>query len=92
MAPELEPTSAVEAPVTKRVVVTRPIMGIAHMQVCAVNDATEEEILAVCNRENPAGTQNGWGTVYRADDEFWGKLAPVRCSDDPGRTHFVVGC
>lgn len=39
-----------------KVVVTRPFMGICGMQVCAHKDATDEEILAVCNGENPSGT------------------------------------
>lgn len=36
-----------------RVLVIRTFVGICHMQVCAVNDATDEEILAVCNHANP---------------------------------------
>jgi hypothetical protein len=75
-----------------RVVVTQAIVGVCHMQVCAVNDATDEEILAVCNRENVAGTTNGWSTVCRHDSEFWGKVAPVACAQDPSRTHFMVAC
>jgi hypothetical protein len=77
---------------TARVLVTRAIVGVAHMQVCAANDATDEEILAVCNQENPSGTSRGWSSVCRADDEFWGKLAPVTCSDDPKRLHYMVSC
>lgn len=75
-----------------RVVVTKPIVGIAHMQVCAVADATDAEILAVCNRHNPSGTTHGWAMVCRADDEFWGKVGPTACADDPARTHLLVGC
>ena len=75
-----------------RVIVTRPIVGIAHMQVCAAQDASDDEILAVCNRENPSGTEHGWGTVCRADDEFWGKVGPVTCQSDPTRVHFMVAC
>ena len=80
----------------ERVVVTRAIVGIAHMQVCAVADATDEEILAVCNVQNPSGTTAGWVSVIREnyDDEFWGgkKKRPVVCADDPTRKHFIVGC
>jgi hypothetical protein len=78
--------------VMPRIVVTRSIVGIAHMQVCAEADVTDEEILAVCNRENPSGTEYGWSRVCRADDEFWGKTAPTPCADDPTRTHFLVAC
>lgn len=78
--------------VMDRVVVTKSIHGIAHMQVCAVSDATDDEILEVCNRLNPSGTSNGWSSVCHEDSEFWGKVAPVQCADDPTRTHFIVGC
>lgn len=84
----LTPTAAREP----RVVVTRAICGIAHMQVCAAADATDAEILAICNVENPAGTSNGWGIVHRGNDDFWGKLAPVECASDATRMHFMVGC
>ena len=40
----------------KRVIVTKFYNGLCGMQVCAVHDATDEEVLAVCNRENPSGT------------------------------------
>lgn len=75
-----------------RVVVTQAFCGICHMQVCAVADATDEEILAVCNRENPAGTSNGWGSVCRSNDELWGTVGPVACGDDPTRLHLLVAC
>lgn len=74
-----------------RVVVSRFFCGIAHMQVCAVADATDDEILAVCNRENPSGTSLGWSRVCRANSEHW-VTAPVQCEDDPSRIHFLVAC
>ena len=70
-----------------RVVITVPIVGVAHMQVCAVKDATDEEILAKC-AENIAGTQHGWTTVLRQD----GKAGPIPCVAHPGRVHFFVMC
>ena len=76
----------------KRVIVTRPMLGLCHMQVCVVEDATDEEILAVCNAENPSGTTNGWSIVLHDDDESWGKTAPVRCEDYPDRLHYLVAC
>lgn len=76
----------------KRVVIVRAVLGICHMSVCAVKDASDEEILEVCNSQNPSGTSNGWGTVHKADDETWGKIGPVQCADDSERLHIVVGC
>lgn len=76
----------------ERVIITKPIIGIAHMQVCAASDATDEEILSACNRGNPSGTEHGWSIVCRTDDEFCGKLAPVQCASDATRTHYMVAC
>ena len=72
-----------------RVVITFAIVGPAHMQVCAVKDATDEEILAKC-AENIAGTQHGWTTVLRQEDKTWG---PTPClANLSGRLHFYVMC
>lgn len=75
-----------------KVIVTRPMVGICHMQVCAHKDATDDEILAVCNRQNPAGTTNGWSSIVREESEFWGDMRPVQCQDDPERVHYIVAC
>lgn len=75
-----------------KVVVTKCMVGICHMQVCARKDATDEEILEVCNRDNPAGTSQGWVTVCKEDSEFFGPTKPVPCADDPDRLHYLVGC
>ena len=78
-----------------RVEVTHAFMNIYTMQVCAEADATDEEILKVCNSQNPAGTSNGWGTVVR---EPSGTLtqpksaAPIACDQSDGRMHFLVLC
>lgn len=70
--------------------VTRCAVGLCHMQVCADSNATDEEILEVCNRENPSGTTNGWSQVCRAAEPA--NMAPVQCADDSSRTHFLVAC
>ena len=72
-----------------RVIVTNPVVGICHMQVCCVPDATDEEILQVANRSNPSGTSGGWSRVIRDDG---GKDAPVRCESDPSRIHLLLSC
>jgi hypothetical protein len=81
----------------KRVVVSRAMCNISTMQVCAVTDATDEEILEVCNSENPAGTRHGWNTVLRKEmcNGSLGReanKAPVNCDDYPGRVHILVLC
>lgn len=78
-----------------KVEITRPMVGICHMQVCAENDANDEEILTVCNRENPAGTSNGWSRVIRepaGTDWEPDTYAPEKCEDHEGRKHFLVVC
>lgn len=75
----------------KRVVVTRAIMGFIQMQVCCVKDAADEEILKVCNQENPSGLAKGWCEVVRKDPEA-PQCNPVTCSDDPERLHILVRC
>lgn len=81
----------------KRVEVTRQFVNVCTMQVCAEADATDEEILAVCNERNASGTSNGWSEVVRAVEEgsiFKGdsNKLPVVCAAYPGRTHFLVLC
>ncbi len=57
------------------------------MQVCAVADASDAEILSVCNRENPSGTSMGWSVVVRSGDN-----EPVTCEQYVERRHFLVSC
>lgn len=80
----------------ERVVVARPMIGICAMQVCAVADATDEEILGVSNRANPCGTREGWCSVVRQEED--GSVFKVKenlpkiCADDPNRKHFIILC
>lgn len=76
----------------KRVEVTIPFLGLCFMQVCAVKDATDEEILEVANYENPSGTMNGWVKVAREDNEDRINLWPVDCEEDKDRRHFIIIC
>jgi hypothetical protein len=73
----------------QRVIITRRMHGICGMQVCAVKDATDSEILEICNRENPSGTTHGWGEVLREDcpEE---QCRPIACTDNPNRLHLLV--
>jgi hypothetical protein len=81
----------------ERVMISRPVVGLLAMQVCAVEDATDEEILEVANRDNPSGTRNGWMKVIRKEgdvtpDAAGNKGLPVDCEEVPGRKHFLVVC
>jgi hypothetical protein len=75
-----------------KVVVTRAIVGICHMQVCADKAATTAEIEEIANRENPTGLVSGRWRVVREVDEHWGDMRPVQCAEDPGRMHYMLSC
>lgn len=66
--------------------VVNPFVNLLYMRVCAVADATDEEILAVCNRDNPSAN---WAAVVRDESRVAG---PVPCADFADRTHFMVSC
>lgn len=66
------------------------IYALCYMRVCAHKDAQDDEILRVCNEQNPSGTTNGWATVVREEDDRW--PGPVQCADDETRQHIVVLC
>lgn len=70
-----------------KVIVTNPVIGICHMQVCAEKDLGEEEVLHEANQQNPSGTFNGWSRIERD-----GNLAPVVCADDLSRMHYILVC
>jgi hypothetical protein len=81
----------------QRVCVTLPYAGLRAMQVCAVADATDAEILEVCNRENPQQVSGGWHSVIRdakhARDEGVDECAaPGPCVECPGRLHKIAIC
>jgi len=81
----------------QRVLVTLPYAGFRAMQVCVVEEATDEEILKICNRENPQLVNGGWHTVVKSKkhakecgvDE---NSAPGKCEDCPGRLHKIILC
>jgi hypothetical protein len=76
-----------------RVEVSRRAVGILYMQVCAEKDATDEEILLVCNGENPSGTSLGWCEVVRVLSEgIIENMLPIVCDKYEGRLHFLVSC
>ena len=72
------------------VIVTRPIVGLCHMQVCVKNGTPDEEILQVANRDNLAGTENGWCEIVRDGEP---QDLPCQCEKFPTeRTHYLLVC
>ena len=78
--------------VMNKIVVTKHMIGICHMQVCAEKDSTDKEVLEVANRENPSGTSGGWAEVYREGSSCDDNCKPVVCADDPERIHLMLVC
>ena len=81
----------------QRVCVTLPFAGLRAMQVCAVADATDEEILKVCNEENPQLVQRGWHTVVRTEadcerEHVDKEAVPGKCVECEGRLHIIALC
>jgi hypothetical protein len=79
----------------QRVLVTLPYAGLRAMQVCVVKDVTDDEILAVCNKENPQLVTGGWHTVVRTEADLDGvdnAALPGQCVEYPDRQHMIVLC
>lgn len=70
------------------IIITKAMVGICHMQVCAIKSLSDKEIVDYANRFNPSGTSNGWSCVVRDDD----RLKPVQCEDHPDRQHLILVC
>jgi len=77
-----------------KVDITKSFFGLCGMQVCAEKGTTDEEILEVCNKENPSGTSNGWCEVIRnkVKDNMLENCKSVECDDDSNREHLLVIC
>lgn len=76
-----------------RVFITKRFAGLGTMQVCTASDATDEEILSVCNQDTDKILNSQeietdhptWNHVIRE-----GELAPVQCEKHPSRKHIIV--
>ena len=81
----------------QRVLVTMPYAGFRAMQLCAVADATDEELLAECNKDNPQLVTGGWHHIIRSleDCKKHGineNAVPGDCVECKGRKHFIAVC
>lgn len=45
--------------IMNKIVITRAIIGLTAMQVCAEKNVSDKDILDFCNRENLCGTTGG---------------------------------
>jgi hypothetical protein len=65
-----------------RVEIIRPVVGLNAMLVCIEAGISDQEILEVCNRENPISKPAGWTTVDRSSSR--------QCTADETRLHILV--
>lgn len=71
------------------VIVTRAVLGICHMQVCAHKTVPHDAVEREANRENPAGTEHGWRLLL---DDAAENQRPVVCETHPDRLHYMLVC
>lgn len=75
-------------------IVTR--IGLLDMQVCVPGEWTDEQIVEFANRENLAGTTNGWQIRRQGDPALGGTNERVPCAaparDGAGFVHVVLDC
>lgn len=66
--------------------------GFTDMQVCVPSAWTDDDIVSFANRENPAGTDQGW-TIRKQGHKDLGK-DPERnpCVELDGYVHVVLDC
>lgn len=83
----------------KRAMVTGAYAGLFACQVCVVPDATDEEILAVCNRDDPRTEGFSWTKVIRTKEDVKAEglrsldgssVIPGQCVECPPRLHMIV--
>jgi hypothetical protein len=60
------------------------VNSLLDARVCS--EGTYDEALEWIRRVNPAGTQNNW------DKHEDGTFAPIKCADNPERTHYMFSC
>ena len=65
-------------------------IGFFQMQLCVPKEFSDKEIIEFAERENPAGTQNGWNLVRDGDEILGGDSARVQCLEIEDNIHVVV--
>jgi hypothetical protein len=60
------------------------------MQLCVPDEWTDEQVIAFAEKENPAGTENGWVVVKDGDPILKGAKSRLTCGSDGDNIHIVV--
>ena len=70
-------------------VIRRSVLGC---QVCCPKDWTDEQIVELANRDNPAGTESGWTIVRHGDACLQGDPERNVCADNDQHVHVALTC
>lgn len=71
------------ASVTKR--------GALDMQVCVPGAWKDEQVIAFAEKENPCGTEHGWGIRKQGHEALSGTDERVKCQGGPeGNVHIML--
>jgi hypothetical protein len=76
---------------TEDVVVTRGVIGICHMQVCAYGETPPERVEERANQLNPTGISSRW-KIVTGEELGEENLAPAPCEQFRGRIHYLLSC
>jgi hypothetical protein len=68
------------------VIVTRPMLGLCHMEACVKKGLDDETILREVNKLNPCATTQRWCRIERDEES----LRPVQCEQEADREHLIV--
>jgi hypothetical protein len=66
--------------------------GLLDMQVCIPEEWTDEQVKEFADRENMAGTENGWIIRREGDKALAGQPERCKCSDREGYVHIMLDC
>lgn len=65
-------------------------IGFVHTSVCAVEDATPDEIRGAANSASPTGLGHGW--EISLENFASGELNGCPCNEHEGRRHWLLVC
>jgi hypothetical protein len=66
--------------------------GLFSMQICVPKEWTDAQAAEFANRENPAGTTNGWRMRKQGCEDLAGADERVTCSQDGDNVHIMFDC
>jgi hypothetical protein len=66
------------------------VAKLLAMRVCVPSDFTDEQIIAFAEKQNPAGTSNGWVIARKGATALAGSEERIQCAEKPDCVHMVL--